>query len=146
MHTCRYCKSYHNVRETDRRKEYNKKKVDYFRFCDVIKKEVTGETEPCEDFCPSKYFWCDSDHNWMFIVACLNRDCDCYQKEQLHDSIRGFDIGKEFDMKPRLVLKEKKEPKPILKLKKKEKIVLIPKKPKLVLKKKTNVVLLRRKT
>jgi len=147
--TCHYCKIFQKTKVELRRKESKNGKQILYHFCRRVGKEVKADSEPCENFRPSKYFWCNTDECWMFVVSCLNRDCHCYQKEEVKDAIRGFDIGKEFNMKPKLVLKKKEQPKPVLKLrKKKKKIILIPKKPKLVLKKKkkkTNVVLLRRK-
>lgn len=141
MHTCHYCKTF---QQSQRRKKEliskgNKKNWRYFRYCENVGGYIQGTNEPCEFFTPSKYFWCERDHNWMFVVACLNRDCKCSQKEDVLDAIRGFDIGKEFDMKPRLV--EKEIPKPRLK----PKLEIKRKKPKLMLKVKNKKPLLVRK-
>ncbi len=144
MHTCRYCKFFNEIENKFRRKEVRDKKTYHFRFCRKEMHDVQGTTEPCESFRPYPFFWCDADDNRMHILACLNRDCDCSQKDDVLDSIRGFDLTKEFNMKPRLVLKQIEQPKPKLKLRKK-KIILIPKKPKLKLKKKTNLIPLRKK-
>ena len=141
MHSCHYCQTYQTVDDKLRRTQHRNGRKYHYRFCKKIGGEVQADTEPCEEFHPAKFFWCEKDENWMFIVACLNRNCRCHQKEEVLDAVRGFDLGKEFDMKPTLVIRKEEAPKPKLKLRKK--IVLIPKKPKLV--KKNNVVLIRRK-
>lgn len=142
MHSCHYCKIYQEIESKLRRTEKRNGRTYYYRFCKKIGIEVQGNDEPCEEFRPSKLFFCKKDECWMFVIACLNRDCKCFQKEEVLDAIRGFDLGKEFHMKPKLVLRKVEAPKPVLKLRKK-KIILIPKKPKLV--KRSNVVLIRRK-
>jgi len=147
MHSCCYCKTWKETGSKFRKKEFRGKKTIYSRFCKIVMRDVQGITDPCEHFRPAQWFWCDTDQCWMHVLACLNRDYDCYQKEDVLDAVRGFDLTKEFNMKPRLVIKQPEPPEqPKLKLReKKEKIILIPKKPKLVLKRKTNLVLLRRK-
>lgn len=136
MHTCHYCRIYQKIDEKLRRSVYkgeekNKKRYHY-RFCEEIREEVQSTSEPCESFAPAKYFWCKADHNWMFVVSCLNRKCDCSQKDDLLDAIRGFNIEKEFGMKPKLVKnapvekpKLTRRKKPILVKRKKPKLLLV---------------------
>ena len=127
MHSCHYCKIFYEVEEKHRRKESRHGKNFYYRFCRKIGKEVQSHDIPCKDFIPSKYIYCDKDHNWMFLVACLNRQniCSCPQREDILDAIRGFDIGEMFNMKPILIKKKKpkKRPRQVIKLKEKPKII-----------------------
>jgi len=131
MVSCHYCKIYQAIKEPLRRIERKNGKVYYHRHCIKVGKEIQSDSPTCEFFTPAKFFWCERESNWMFILSCLNReDCKCLQKEDVLDSIRGFDIGKEFNMKPRLVLKNKEKPKdkPKLKLKTKKKVILLKRK------------------
>ena len=129
MHSCQYCKIFYEVKEVHRRVESRNGKKFYYRRCNKIGQEVQSFDPPCDDFIPSKYIYCDKDHNWMFLVACLNKvnDCSCPQREALLDALRGHDIGELFNMRPILIKKKKpkKRPKQVIKLKKKK---LVPRK------------------
>ena len=135
MHTCHYCKFWNEVKSKLRRVESRNGRKYHYRFCREVGHEVQSDSEPCNSFRPNSFFWCNKDDNRMHVLSCLNRDCKCSQKEDVLDAIRGFDIGKEFGMKPRLVKRKvpvvKQKPKlklrkkPILVKKKKKKLLLI---------------------
>lgn len=121
MHTCHYCKIFKEIESKLRRVEGRNGKKYYYRYCGEIGSEVQADSEPCEFFHPAEYFWCETDHNWMHVVACLNRNnISCPQRKDVLAAIRGFDIGKEFDMKPVLVQRIKEKKKLKLKLRKKK--------------------------
>lgn len=114
MHTCHYCKIFQNIESKLRRVEGRNGKKFYYRYCRNKGEEVQSDSEVCKDFTPSPYFWCKKDANWMHIISCLNRSSKCKQKEDVLDAVRGFDIRKEFGMKPVLVRREVKKEKPKL--------------------------------
>ena len=114
MHTCHYCKTFQKVPSNLRRTEGRNGRKYYYRFCRKKGEEVQADSEVCKDFVPSPYFWCEKDSNWMHVIACLNRDYKCKQKKDVLDAIRGFDIRKEFGMKPVLVKRNVNKPKPVL--------------------------------
>jgi len=114
MHSCHYCKTFRSVENKLRRKESINGRKYYYRFCKNKGEEVQSDSEVCKDFRPAEYFWCKKDANWMHVIACLNRTYRCKQKKDVLDAIRGFDIRKEFGMKPVLVERTANKPKPVL--------------------------------
>lgn len=137
MHSCHYCQIFKTIESKLRRVEGRNGRKFYYRFCKEVGYEVQADSEPCEFFRPAQYFWCKKDDNWMHVLACLNRPYKCKQKADVLDAIRGFDIRKEFGLKPVLVKrehKEKKKPKskPKLIIRKKKVILIKRNKPKLV--------------
>ena len=114
MHSCHYCKTFQNIESKLRRAEGRNGRKYYYRFCRKKGEEVQSDSEVCEHFRPAPYFWCEKDANWMHVIACLNRDYNCKQKKDVLDAIRGFDIRKEFGMKPVLVVRKVDKPKPVL--------------------------------
>lgn len=110
MHNCHYCKIFQNIDSKLRRKEGNT----IFRYCKKKGEEVESNSEVCKYFRPSQYFWCKKDSNWMYVISCLNRTYRCKQKKDVLNAIRGFDIRKEFGMKPVLVQRKIEKVKPVL--------------------------------
>lgn len=88
------------------------------RFCRTIKKEVLSETEICDDFKPSKTFWCNKSGYWLSLKACVYRsnndspDCyGCSQREEILSILRLVSINaipklKRRKMKPQLKSRE----------------------------------------
>ena len=114
MHSCHYCRTFKNTNGKLRRMEQRDGRKYHYRFCEETEKEVLSDSKVCEHFRPADYFWCKKDNNWMHILSCLNRSYKCEQKEDVLDAIRGFDIRKEFGMKPVLVKRESNKVKPVL--------------------------------
>lgn len=114
MHTCHYCKIFQTIESKLRRVEGSGKTKICYRYCKNKGEEVHSDSEVCEDFIPSPYFWCEKDSNWMHVISCLNRSSKCKQKKDVLAAVRDFDIRKEFGMKAVLVKKEVKKGKPKL--------------------------------
>jgi len=43
------------------------------KLCPVLKENVTKNTEACDKFELTKYFWCVKDQGWVPVVGCINR-------------------------------------------------------------------------
>ena len=70
--TCRYCIIFQESKK--RKKETISNTILYERYCKFLSKYVSSKNKICENFAPSKVFWCDSRGYWVDIKVC-NKNC-----------------------------------------------------------------------
>lgn len=107
-HTCHYCAIFRSIPEKYRSLELVSKNTKISsRFCPNLRKNVTNSDKACSHFLPSKYFFCNRDHVWMNVLACLNKmktgKCRCSQKGEIMDALRGQSLRAINGEKPQLI-------------------------------------------
>jgi len=70
--TCHYCLEFQKSK--DRKKEMINTRTYYKRYCKFVDKMVHSGMKICEDFIPTRRFWCNKRGYWMDIEVCLKND------------------------------------------------------------------------
>ena len=108
---CHYCQTYHSIPKSLRRisRDYPKPKISY-RYCRHVHKEVTSNTEACNQLTPAPYFWCKQWSGWIHVVVCLVRrkrkilPCAyCKQYKEIEDISVGRDMFEIFEVRRRVI-------------------------------------------
>jgi len=73
MITCRYCGIYSTISNSFCSYEIIGKQRLVKKFCKIVSKEVSSDTESCEEFTPTGIFYCLKNSHRYDLLVCMTR-------------------------------------------------------------------------
>lgn len=70
---CDYCLNFYNASIRNSKSIEENRQIYLLRHCPIQNKEVNEDTEACNEFSLTKFFFCNKNEYWLHTLVCIYR-------------------------------------------------------------------------